>query len=193
PSHVSLFTGRYPDEHGIRDNISLPLAADVPLLAERFQRAGFATGAFIASAVLDRQSGLGRGFDLYSDRFDPGADRKPGDVVAAEAIGWLQGKKKFFAWVHLYDVHAPYAPARVCGESREQSTCFRPSSRWRGSRKIRPARQDRVSPCRSVEPRRQRPPQAGAAQMPNRSPSRSCRSCTTAGATFAPCAMGAGN
>src|SRR6266540_6551256 len=22
PSHVSLFTGRYPDEHGIRDNIS---------------------------------------------------------------------------------------------------------------------------------------------------------------------------
>jgi choline-sulfatase len=110
PSHVSLFTGRYPDEHGVRDNISPPLAADVPLLAERFQRAGFATGAFIASAVLDRQSGLARGFDLYSDRFEPGADRKSGDVVAAEAIGWLPGKSRFFAWVHLYDVHAPYVP-----------------------------------------------------------------------------------
>ncbi len=110
PSHVSLFTGRYPAEHGVRDNISPPLGADVPLLAERFQRAGFATGAFIASAVLDRQSGLARGFDLYSDRFEPGADRKRGDVVAAEAIGWLQGKQKFFAWVHLYDVHAPYVP-----------------------------------------------------------------------------------
>src|SRR5260221_1322202 len=110
PSHVSLFTGRYPAEHGVRDNISPPLGADVPLLAERFQRAGFATGAFIASAVLDRQSGLARGFDLYSDRFEPGADRKRGDVVAAEAIGWLQGKQKFFAWVHLYDVHAAYVP-----------------------------------------------------------------------------------
>jgi arylsulfatase A-like enzyme/Flp pilus assembly protein TadD len=110
PSHVSLFTGRYPAEHGVRDNISPPLGAEVPLLAERFQRAGFATGAFIASVVLDQQSGLARGFDRYSDRFEPGADRKSGDVVAAEAIAWLAGRQKFFAWVHLYDVHAPYVP-----------------------------------------------------------------------------------
>jgi choline-sulfatase len=110
PSHVSLFTGRYPDEHGVRDNISPPLAPNVPLLAEHFQRAGIPTAAFIASAVLDRQSGLARGFDVYSDRFEAGADRKPGDVVAAEAIAWLRRKTKFFAWVHLYDVHAPYVP-----------------------------------------------------------------------------------
>ena len=110
PSHVSLFTGRYPDEHGVRDNISPPLAPDVPVLAERFQRAGTPTAAFIASAVLDRQSGLARGFDIYSDRFEPGSDRRPGDVVAAEAVGWLTGKQRFFAWVHLYDAHAPYLP-----------------------------------------------------------------------------------
>jgi choline-sulfatase len=110
PSHVSLFTGLYPPEHGIRDNISPPLDAGVPLLAERFQRAGFATGAFIASTVIDRQSGLARGFDVYSDRFNPNEDRKPGDVVADEAISWMAGKKKFFAWVHLYDPHAPYVP-----------------------------------------------------------------------------------
>src|SRR3954465_10311858 len=48
PSHVSLFSGRYPAEHGVRDNISAPLAADVPLLAEDFQRAGIPTAAFIA-------------------------------------------------------------------------------------------------------------------------------------------------
>jgi arylsulfatase A-like enzyme len=90
PSHVSLFTGRYPAEHGVRDNVSPPLAADVPVLTEGFQRAGVPTAAFIASAVLDRQSGLARGFDLYSDRFEPGADRKPGDEVAAEAIAWMQ-------------------------------------------------------------------------------------------------------
>ena len=90
PSHVSLFTGRYPDEHGIRDNISPPLGAGAPVLAERFQRAGFATGAFIASSVLDRQSGLPRRIDLYSDRFNPGDDPKPGDVVVAEAIAWIK-------------------------------------------------------------------------------------------------------
>jgi choline-sulfatase len=79
-------------------------------LSERFKRAGFSTGAFIASAVLDRQPGLARGFDEYSDRFEPGADRKAGDVVVAEALQWIKGKPKVFAWVHLYDVHAPYVP-----------------------------------------------------------------------------------
>src|SRR5438132_3299827 len=33
PSHVSLFTGRYPAEHGVRDNLSAALGADVHLLA----------------------------------------------------------------------------------------------------------------------------------------------------------------
>ncbi|HEY7501834.1 MAG TPA: sulfatase-like hydrolase/transferase, partial [Vicinamibacterales bacterium] len=74
PSHVSLFTGLSPSEHGIRDNVTPPLAADVPLLAERFKQAGFTTGAFVASPVLERQSGLARGFDWYSDRFDPQVD-----------------------------------------------------------------------------------------------------------------------
>jgi arylsulfatase A-like enzyme/Flp pilus assembly protein TadD len=110
PSHVSLFTGRYPAEHGIRDNVAPPLAADVPLLSERFQRGGFATGAFIASVVLEKQSGLARGFDQYFDRLPPGADRRPGDQVVAEAIDWMKAKPKFFAWVHLYDPHAPYLP-----------------------------------------------------------------------------------
>src|SRR5678815_322374 len=110
PSHVSLFTGRYPSEHGIRDNLSAPLNADVPLLAAIFQQAGFATAAFVASSVLDRQSGLARGFDVYSDRFDQGADQRTGDVVTGEAIGWLRSppKPKSFAWIHLYDPHAPY-------------------------------------------------------------------------------------
>ena len=112
PSHVSLFTGRYPSEHGIRDNLSAPLNADVPLLSGIFQQAGFATAAFVASSVLDRQSGLARGFDVYSDRFDKGADQRAGDVVTAEAVGWLRSppKPKFFAWLHLYDPHAPYTP-----------------------------------------------------------------------------------
>ena len=110
PSHVSLFTGRYPAEHGVRDNVSPPLTPEVPLLAERFKQSGFATAAFIAAPVLDSQSGLARGFDVYSDRFPAGVDRKPGDAVVAEAIEWLKGKTRYFGWVHLFDPHAPYLP-----------------------------------------------------------------------------------
>jgi choline-sulfatase len=112
PSHVSLFTGQYPADHGIRDNLSPPLSGDVPLLASIFQQRGFSTAAFISSSVLDRQSGLARGFDVYSDRFDGSADQRTGDVTTTEAIGWVRSppKQKFFAWLHLYDPHAPYTP-----------------------------------------------------------------------------------
>ena len=120
PSHVSILTGLYPAQHGIRDNISTALAADVPTLAEAFKAAGFRTAGFVSSIVLSRQSGLGRGFDEYSDRFDAGADdarfldtlRKRGDIVAAEAIAWLgqHANDRTFMWVHLYDPHDPYEP-----------------------------------------------------------------------------------
>ena len=119
PSHVSIFTGLYPAEHGIRDNVSPALESDVPLLAERFKANGRTTAAFVASVVLTRQSGLARGFDHYSDRFDIGEDdarflntiQKRGDEVTAEAAAWIRGQSgRFFAWVHLYDPHDPYEP-----------------------------------------------------------------------------------
>src|SRR5262245_37827092 len=49
PSHVSIFTGLYPAQHGIRDNISRALASDVPTLAEAFKAAGFETAGFVSS------------------------------------------------------------------------------------------------------------------------------------------------
>lgn len=118
PSHISLFTGLYPAEHGIRDNVSPPLGKDVPVLAEILQQREFRTGAFVSSIVLSQQSGLGRGFAHYSDRFDIGEDdarflstiQKRGDATVAEATAWLgeSGPERRFAWVHLYDPHDPY-------------------------------------------------------------------------------------
>lgn len=123
PSHVSIFTGLYPAQHGIRDNISRALAPDVPTLAEAFKAAGFDTAGFVSSIVLSAQSGLGRGFDEFSDRFELGADagdearfldilEKRGDIAVADAIAWLgrHTRTRTFVWVHLYDPHAPYEP-----------------------------------------------------------------------------------
>ena len=120
PSHISLFTGLYPAEHGIRDNVSPPLAGDVPVLAELLQQRGFTTAAFISSIVLSKQSGLGRGFAHYSDRFDIAEDdarflntiQKRGDTIISEAVKWIAvpTSERRFAWVHLYDPHDPYEP-----------------------------------------------------------------------------------
>ncbi len=121
PSHVSLFTGLYPAEHGIRDNVSPSLDESVPTLPAILSRSGFRTAAFVSSVVLSSQSGLARGFDTYSDRFEMGEDdarflntiQKRGDQPTAEAVSWLEGhagKERLFLWLHLYDPHDPYQP-----------------------------------------------------------------------------------
>ncbi len=120
PSHVTLFTGRLPFEHGIRDNVSPAVVPDTPLLAEAFKQAGFATAAFVSSVVLASESGLDRGFDVYSDRFEGARGdaqflntvQKRGDVTLAEATAWLEANhaRRVFAWIHLYDPHDPYEP-----------------------------------------------------------------------------------
>jgi arylsulfatase A-like enzyme len=120
PSHLSIFTGRYPAGHGIRDNVAPPLSPDVPLMAEVLKRAGFRTAGFVSSIVLARPCGLERGFDEFSDRFDVGQDdarflntiQRRGDVATGEAIAWLgaHARDRFFMWVHLYDPHDPYEP-----------------------------------------------------------------------------------
>ena len=109
-------------------------------LATRLKAAGYETGAFVGAYVLDRRFGLARGFDLYDDQHRratraarASSSRSAGgeDVVAA-AAGWLgRGRGPFFAWVHLYDAHAPYdppAPFREAHRGRGPTTARWPTS-----------------------------------------------------------------
>jgi arylsulfatase A-like enzyme/Flp pilus assembly protein TadD len=120
PSHSSIFTGLVPPHHGVRDNGGFFLDDRSVTLAERLEHAGWTTGAFIGAWVLESRWGLAQGFDEYSDRFQLskykvvslGTVQKRGDEVMDDALRWMEGarEKKFFAWVHLYDPHAPYDP-----------------------------------------------------------------------------------
>jgi len=120
PSHSSIFTGLIPPHHGARDNGGFFLDDSRITLAERLKAAGYATGAFIGAWVLESRWGLAQGFDEYSDRFELskykvislGTVQKPGDEVMDGALQWLDSvrQRRFFAWVHLYDPHAPYEP-----------------------------------------------------------------------------------
>jgi arylsulfatase A-like enzyme/tetratricopeptide (TPR) repeat protein len=117
PSHATLMTGLDPPRHGVRHNSIFRLADDIPTLAERLRAEGFATGAFVAALVLDRRYGLARGFDRYDDEMGArrsaavGFAERRADAVVDAALGWLEtAPARFFAWVHLYDPHASYAP-----------------------------------------------------------------------------------
>ena len=96
PAHASLLTGLDPPEHGVLDNGIARLADDVPTLATVLEAEGYATGAFVASRVLDRRFGLARGFDAYDDRMaadrtgEYGYPERDAAAVTDAALGWLK-------------------------------------------------------------------------------------------------------
>ena len=111
PSHASLFTGRFPYEHGAhrfrteagaRWN-SRPLGPELPTLAEFGRDLGLVTGAFVANAgYLGPELGLDRGFDVY--------DVAPvsGQELNLRVLRWLRKQQHFFLFVNYMDAHWPY-------------------------------------------------------------------------------------
>ena len=119
PAHSSLMTGTFPAFHGVRDNGGFYLGEEQQTLAEILRGRGYRTGGFVGAFVLDSRWGIAQGFDHYFDDFDlakyegQGMDavQRRGDEVVDKALAWLaeDRSRPFFAWVHLYDPHAPYA------------------------------------------------------------------------------------
>ena len=113
PSHASMFTGMHPPRIGVRDNADAPLSPEFTTLAEALRGRGLETAAFVASAVIAPERGLGQGFDLYVAPDPAGRNRhgrrRAGDVVDG-ALTWFErrGSEPFFAWIHLYDTHRPH-------------------------------------------------------------------------------------
>ena len=121
PSHTAIMTGAYPQVNGVRDNGSFRFDGRLPTLAGTLKGAGYRTGAFVASFVLDARFGLNAGFDVYDDRYGArpaGGDlsivERPAGAVIDAALPWITGGgsagQPWFAWLHLYDPHEPYDP-----------------------------------------------------------------------------------
>jgi len=120
PSHATLLSGLLPLHHGLRVNGTGAFPSNRETLGTIFSRAGYRTAAFVSAFVLDHRFGLNHGFATYDDgvQRDPNspaealeAERRGGDTVD-HALAWLrdQHDAPWFAWIHLYDAHAPYAP-----------------------------------------------------------------------------------
>jgi arylsulfatase A-like enzyme len=121
PSHSTIFTGLYPQDHGVRYNLVYRLGPEAVTLAELLRDAGFQTAGFPSAFVLDRKFGLDQGFETYTGgELQPnGTDNdslhnglRAGAIVDS-AIAWFDGRsetEKQFAWLHFYDAHAPYVP-----------------------------------------------------------------------------------
>jgi len=119
PSHASMLSGQYPLRHGVRDNTGFRFPADRATLATILKEKGWRTGAFVSAFVLDSRFGLDRGFEVYDDRVEGQEEgavfvtpERRGPQTVRAATRWLTSVRgqRFFAFVHLYEPHFPYAP-----------------------------------------------------------------------------------
>jgi choline-sulfatase len=119
PAHTSIFSGRLPFEHGVRDNIGFSVKTGERLLPHLLGERGFATGGFVSAYVLRQQTGIHQGFGLWDDQLPPASPDRPlgqvqrgGEETVAAAIRWIdqQPSSKFFLFVHIYEPHRPYTP-----------------------------------------------------------------------------------
>lgn len=133
PSHCSIMTSTYPCVHRAVNGSAM--RTNLPTLAEIFSANGYATAAFVASAMVrSANTGLHRGFDYYEDslsRYFPflrnddlqyvsacylltwlmGANEIRGDVPTERCIAWLDDasdSEPWFLWLHYIDPHGPY-------------------------------------------------------------------------------------
>lgn len=119
PAHASMLTGRFPYEHGIRDNQGYVLGPEWPTLPEILAARGYRTGAAVSTFILRTETGIARGFEHYDDDIASGpanqivSPLRPGIATLEPARAWLADVKDepFFLFFHIYEPHRPYQPS----------------------------------------------------------------------------------
>jgi arylsulfatase A-like enzyme len=122
PSTLSILLSQLPAEHGFvhrqdgQFTRSPPLyPSELVFLGEVLMEHGYRTAAFVGNPFLSPANGFDQGFGHFEHAVN--ADR----VLANGALAWLRANgarqdAPFMVYVHLMDVHWPYAPPREYAE-----------------------------------------------------------------------------
>ncbi|MDC1142009.1 sulfatase [Planctomycetota bacterium] len=134
PAHLTQLTGVSSLGHRVRDNLFHRLPQGLTTLPESLKEHGFRTGAFVSAHTMKSGSGLERGFDIYDDegvrKLEPGkltVSERKADATLKTAADWIAstGGDRAFAYIHLFDPHAPYQPQSVAGTTMQNSDAER--------------------------------------------------------------------
>ncbi len=111
PSHMSIFTGLYPAEHGVFPPAGV-LSPEIETLPEVFRRHGFRTAGHAEGGYVHGGYGFARGFEEWSHE----ARKIETDVERTLERGLaflrrLGEDERFLLFLHTYAVHDPYFPA----------------------------------------------------------------------------------
>lgn len=115
PSHMAVWTGRWPSVHGVTNKLRLlsqdqmvptQLSPGIETFPDHLIRNGYTAAAFTGGAGVQASYGFGRSFETYQD------DRPFAglDYGIEPALDWLQAHagERFFMFLHGYDSHGQY-------------------------------------------------------------------------------------
>lgn len=147
PAHVSLFTGLYPDRHGVVD--ARHAMGDVSSLVENLQGKGYQTVGFTDGGYMGAVFGFTHGFEMYDGWHDgksamspsglPRGGKRHFDTKATlfdRASAFLKSRndsRPLFLFVHTYAVHdyfrswlapGPRGEARPTPQSTHDLECL---------------------------------------------------------------------
>jgi len=105
PTHMSMLTGLPPSIHGATK--TRMLHESVPYLPVLLAESGYRVDALVSVPALSHEYGFDRGFHSYRFYFNPGASNT---VDAAIDLLEKGDGQSHFLFLHLIDVHWPYAP-----------------------------------------------------------------------------------
>jgi arylsulfatase A-like enzyme len=115
PSHMSVWTSRWPSVHGVTNKLELlsqdkmvptSLSPGIETYPDYLIRAGYTAAAFTGGAGVQASYGFGRDFETYQDD-RPFAGM---DYGVEPALEWLQAHRgaRWFLFLHGYDSHGQY-------------------------------------------------------------------------------------
>jgi len=116
PSHMSMLTGLYPNQHGrevpwrlmLKTNQYFDRVPRFTSIPQLLRANGYETTAFVGKGPISAQFGLAEGFDSYSES---AKNERNSDLPAnvEHFLQWLDGRgdEPFFLFFHTFDLHLP--------------------------------------------------------------------------------------
>jgi arylsulfatase A-like enzyme len=115
PSIASLFTSRYPSQHGVT-NFEAALNESEVMLAQRLSERGYDSAGFTANFRVTQAFGYTRGFAYWEDYFgdEKTTPKQRGSRLRADSLRWIEARpapdEPLFLYLQYMEPHMPYTP-----------------------------------------------------------------------------------
>lgn len=114
PSHMTMLTSLYPYRHKLiaqKSGFLQKLDIDISLVSQILREEDYFTTAIVDGGYVGTRFGFSRGFDIFFENTEITKKNNLSGRLFKRSSDWIKknSDKKFFLFLHTYQVHTPYA------------------------------------------------------------------------------------